>query len=158
MKNTFALSLIIVVFILFSFTFFQQPPANVSLPNLNITTTGGKVLNINQLKGKNILVVFLPDCDHCQREASEIQKELPKFKGYNFYFISSATNEQLSKFAKDYKLSGIANVAFAQTTVDQIRTNFGSINTPSLYIYSEKGKLVKFFNGETPVKEILKAI
>jgi thiol-disulfide isomerase/thioredoxin len=154
-KSYFVIALLSIL--AFAFTF-QQKPSSDKLPDLSLTITSGKKTNGKDLKGKNILVVFLPDCDHCQREAKEIQKNLAKFKGYNMYFISTSEKEQLNKFAKDYKLFGLPNVYFAQTTGDGIRTSFGPISTPSVYIYSDKGKLTKYFVGETPIGDILKAI
>jgi thiol-disulfide isomerase/thioredoxin len=156
MKKSY-LAIVLLSILAFAFTF-QQKPSSDRLPDLPLTTTAGKKTNGKELKGKNILVVFLPDCDHCQREAVEIQKNLSKFKGYNLYFVSTADKNQLNKFAKDYKLYGSQDVYFAQTTGDGIRNSFGPISTPSVYIYSDKGKLVKYFIGETKIGEILKAI
>src|SRR5687768_12017038 len=114
MKKSY-IAVIFLSILVLAFTF-QQKPSSDKLPDLPLTLTSGKKTNGKELKGKNILVVFLPDCDHCQREAKEIQKNLGRFKGYNLYFVSSSGKDELNKFAKDYKLYGLPNVYFAQTT------------------------------------------
>jgi hypothetical protein len=34
----------------------------------------------------------------------------------------------------------------------------GSIPTPSLYIYNEERRLMKQFNGETPIAEVIQVL
>lgn len=125
------------------------------LPNIPITTLDGTQLTTRNLKGKTILVFFQPQCDHCQREADQISKNLEEFKEFNMYFISSDNIPALEKFSRDYNLAGNANIHFTRTEGDHILKNLGPIETPSLYIYTAQGQLVKAFNGETPIEQIL---
>lgn len=125
------------------------------LPNIPITTLEGTQTSTRSLnEGKTILVFFQPDCDHCQREAEEIVNHLEKFKEYKMYFISSGAIPAIQKFSKDYKLEGFSNIVFARTEGDNVLKTLGPIETPSLYIY-KNGQIVKAFNGETPVTNIL---
>ena len=45
------------------------------------------------------------------------------------------------------------DVHFAQTTINDILNQIGPIETPSLFVYSPEGRLVKSFIGETPIEE-----
>lgn len=128
------------------------------LPKLPITTLDGTKLMVNELKGSTVLVLFQPDCDHCQREAAQIRENIAAFDGYKIYFVSDANLPQLSQFAKTYKLSDQRNVHFAQTTINDILNQVGPIEAPSLFVYSPEGRLVKSFIGETPIEEILKVL
>lgn len=123
-------------------------------PGMPVTFPGGEKANVSQFSGKIILILFQPDCDHCQREATAIRENLDSFKDYTLYFISSASLSDMQQFAAEYKLKA-SNIRFAQTTVESIINNFGSIPAPSVYIYSEEGKLVQKFNGETGIENIL---
>jgi peroxiredoxin len=125
-------------------------------PSMQITLLDGKLMNAKELKGKTVLVLFQPDCDHCQHEAEDIEDHLASFRDYTLYFVSSAGPEEIRKFSNTYKLSGIPNIIFGATTVESILNNFGAIQAPSIYIYSEEGKLVNSFNGQTDVGVILK--
>lgn len=132
-------------------------PSN-DLPMLPLTTLDGTKLMVNELEGSTVLVLFQPDCDHCQREATQIREHIEAFEHYKVYFVSDAGIPQLSQFAETYKLAGQSNVYFAQTSINEILNQVGPIEAPSLFVYSPEGRLVKSFIGETPIEEILKVL
>jgi hypothetical protein len=132
------------------------PPVPVNdLPTMPIELADGTTINAHDLKGKNILILFQPDCDHCQHEAKQLQENLDSFKEYALYFVSSASQAEIEKFAIDYKLKGLSNVYFGTTSSENVINNFGPIQAPSLYIYSDQ-KLIKDFNGQVDVSVIVK--
>ena len=126
-------------------------------PSMTAMSMVGTELKLRDLTGRVVLILFQTDCDHCQREAAAIQENISAFKDYSLYFISTTSPEDILKFADHYKLIGHQNVHFFRTSSQSILENFGPIDAPSLYIYSDK-KLVKAFNGETNINEILKYI
>jgi hypothetical protein len=128
------------------------------LIDLTITTPAQEQISLRELDGKNIFVFFSADCDHCQREAAEIHDHLEAFSNYSLYFISADSSDDQQRFAKDYKLAGQKNIFFGRTEPIFIYQTVGSIPTPSVYIYNEERRLVKKFNGETPIAEIIRAL
>lgn len=129
------------------------------LPKISLTTLDGKKIATENLLGHAvILILFQPDCDHCQREAEEIKKNIKSFEGYQLYFVSADSAEQVAKFASDYKLSEESNVSFATTKLQDVLSGFGPIPAPSLYIYNAAGNLVQKFNGETDINLVLKEL
>jgi hypothetical protein len=128
------------------------------LPQMVVTKPDGSQLNVNEITGKIVIILFQTDCDHCQREAVAIQENISAFKPYSLYFITTSSRQQIDTFAKEYRLADYPNVHFCLTTSQSILDNFGPIDAPSLYIFSSDRKLVKSFNGETPIGEILKYI
>jgi peroxiredoxin len=132
-------------------------PNGNDLPKMLVTTLDQSEVNLHELKGKTILILFQPDCDHCQREAKEIREHLDAFRGYTLYFISADSVVAIEKFGKEYDLFGHSNIHFAGTTVENVIRNFGSVPAPSIYIYSDQ-LLVQKFNGEVPIQRILNAI
>lgn len=125
------------------------------LPNMAIRLMDGSVVQLGELNEKSILIFFLPECDHCEREAADIRNNLDKFAGYKLYFISGAEQEKIWKFAADYELVNKSNVIFGYTAPENIMSSYGSIETPSLYIYNEQGRLMHTFNGETDARFIV---
>jgi AhpC/TSA family len=128
------------------------------LPNMAITFLDGLKTNAKALEGNTVLVLFQPDCDHCQREAAQIQQNIKGFKDYTLYFLAAATKQEIEKFATDYKLSGQDHVRFGIITGEDVLSNFGSISAPSLYLYSSDHKLVQQFNGEVEISVVLQYI
>jgi len=137
----------------------EQPKIVVNdLPAMLINTTKEEQIFTKNLSGKVILVLFQPDCDHCQREAKEIHDNLNAFREYKIYFISTALKEDLEKFSIEYQFNEEASVHFANTSLDHVINSFGSIDAPSVFVYSAEGKLVKHLNGEVDISEILKVL
>jgi cytochrome oxidase Cu insertion factor (SCO1/SenC/PrrC family) len=130
---------------------------NNDLPSMNLTTLNGTQVNTQTLTGKSILILFQPDCDHCQREAKEIREHIEAFRDYSVYFVSADPMPTIEKFAKDYDLSSQANFFFGMTTVESVLNNFGPIPAPSVYIYSDQALMQKF-NGEVSIDKILQAL
>jgi hypothetical protein len=126
------------------------------LPAFQIKLLDGKIIDGKHFATPAALVLFQPDCDHCQREATQIQTNLPAFKHYTLYFVSSAPEPGIQKFSEEYKLAGKENVLFGWTTTENIINTFGPIDAPSVYLYSREGKLVQSFNGEVDISVILK--
>lgn len=125
------------------------------LPYLTFKNLDGTTATTRDLPGASILILFNADCDHCQREAKSIQEKLNSFKGYTLQFIASDPVEIIQKFSRDYQLDNQPNVRFGRAEGVDVYTNFGSIPTPSIYIYSKEKRFVKSFLGETPVDEII---
>src|SRR5687768_1589568 len=76
----------------------QSPQPPNDLPSMTITKLDGSEIDIRALKGKMILILFQPDCDHCQREAKEIREHIDAFKEYSIYFISADQIPAIEKF------------------------------------------------------------
>ncbi len=136
------------------------PPAAAKndLPELPLLRSDGTRTTARSLTGKVILVFYLPDCSHCQREARQISNNLNYFKGYSLHFVSTAPLPEQERFGKEYNLAGQPNVSFAQTTPEELYKHFGLFPTPTVYIYQEGGRLVKIFRDETPVEQIIAAL
>ncbi len=125
---------------------------------MSITLLDNSTVNLQNLTGKNILIFFQPDCDHCQREAEDFRKNLMAFENCTLYFITSAPRAEIEEFSNQYQLHGIENVRFAFTPAKNILDHYGPISAPSVYIYSESHKLVKSFSGEVAVDKVLNFI
>lgn len=128
------------------------------LPNLPLMMRDGTQKSASELSGHVALILFQPDCDHCQREAEDIRRNIDGFKEFELYFISSAPIEEVIQFARQYDLEKWEQVHLATTTVPEILRSFGPIDAPSIYLYGEDGKLIQSFNGEVAIEVVLKYI
>jgi cytochrome oxidase Cu insertion factor (SCO1/SenC/PrrC family) len=127
------------------------------LPDMILKMDNGADLNVKTLKGNTILILFQPDCDHCQREAENIKEFLKEFEKYTLYFISAAPMEEIKAFAATYGLTNNANIRFGATDVPTVIKSFGSIPAPSVFIYNG-GKQKAAFKGETEIGQIISAL
>jgi peroxiredoxin len=138
----------------------ETKPAEVTndLPQMFFVMLDGSHVKAKELQGNTVLVLFQPDCDHCQREAQQIKEHIEAFRNYTVYFVSMASMPELEAFAKKYELNGFSNVRFGTTDLQSILDNFGSVSAPSVYVYNGSGKLTAKFNGETDINKILSSI
>lgn len=128
------------------------------VPDLPLTLRDGTRKSASELSGNVALILFQPDCDHCQREAEDIRRNIDGFKDFELYLISSAPLEEVIQFARQYDLEGQKQVHLATTTVPDILRSFGPIDAPSIYLYGQDGKLIQSFNGEVAIEVVLKYI
>ncbi|MCA6074663.1 peroxiredoxin family protein [Fulvivirga sedimenti] len=128
------------------------------LPSIPVKLIDGSTMQMDELEGKSMVVLYQPGCDHCQREAVQIQKNLESFNDYQVYFVSSSSNYENQQFAIEYKLNGLTNFHFGFALPEHIVAHYGSIPTPSVYVYSGDGKLQNEFIGETPIDKILSVL
>lgn len=125
------------------------------LPPLNIMKTDGNSLSLKEVEDKAVLIFFNPDCDHCQREATQISKQKSAFKDYKVYFISVDSISKIEKFAKEYDLME-NNFVFAQANGYEVYAAVGAMQSvPAIFIYNKK-KLVKRTEGEVQLEELMK--
>jgi peroxiredoxin len=127
-------------------------------PSMFVKLANGNRFNLHDLEEKSVLVLFHPDCDHCQHEAEQIEKNLTAFDGYQLYFVSADNMDLIAKFAADYKLINHPSIHFAQADPNDIYNHFGGIKTPSIYVYTKGGTLKKSFSGQTEVQEIINVL
>lgn len=135
----------------------EQPKQEVNeLPYLDfVDLTAGRT-STRALPGNSVIILFNTDCDHCQHEAEEINNKADVFKNYQLYFIAADSIHIIQKFSEKYGLADNANVHFGRAEYNDVFTNFGSVPTPAIYIYSRERKLVKSFLGQTQIEEIQK--
>lgn len=135
----------------------EVAPKRNDLPAMPITLMNGQTIEAKALQGNVVLVLFQPDCDHCQHEAQDIEQRLSEFKDYTLYFVTSNPQPEAERFASDYKLKDRDHVIFGLTPAQSVLNNFGPIQAPSIYIYSD-GRLKKSINGQTDVSEIIQSL
>ncbi len=134
----------------------EAPKKNA--PNFRLKLENGENTTLDKLPGKIALVLFQPDCDHCQREAEDIKNNIDGFRAFQLYFVSSAPIDEVIAFARKYELYGRPNVKLGTTTVTDIINSFGPIDAPSICLYGDDGNLIQSFNGEVAVEVVLKYI
>ena len=134
----------------------QDQVVKNDLPDITLHLVRGESHKATTLPGKVVLIFFGPDCDHCQRQAESILKQLDVFKNYSLYFIASNPEQEIIQFAEKYNLQSYPNIFFARAEVAEVIGKMGPMSVPGIFIYSDEKHLIKKFNGETAIDEIAK--
>jgi peroxiredoxin len=109
--------------------------------------------------GKPVVVMhFLTTCHFCQGEAKEFAKHPSLLAGAQVLMISMEGAATLAAFRREYGLDALPNVMIVSDSLKTFNATFGTLATPTTFIYDAERNLVKQFTGETSAKAILNAI
>lgn len=107
-------------------------------------------------KQKSIIFYFHPECDHCGFEADDISKQLTDFQTTQLIWVSPVDSTTIRQFARDHHLDRLPNVHWMSDTANVFPKMFNPDLLPSSWIFDEKGRLLKHFNGQTKIEALLK--
>lgn len=102
-----------------------------------------------------LLVVFNPECDHCQHETEEILKNIDQFKDVQIVMSTNAEFRLMRDFIDHYNLNDYKNIVVGHDTNFFLITFFQMRNLPFLGFYNEKKELISVFEGSMPVEKVL---
>ena len=130
-----------------------------NMPKFTLNLTTGKTFNNTQIpKTKyTCIIIFSPDCSHCQDEATELTKNADKFKSVFFIWNSYKEMADIKAFATKYGLDNQSNVVVGRDPEFSIPVFFRPRMTPFVALY-EKGQFLKVYEQGVKVPELLKII
>lgn len=142
-------------------------------PDFKLKNQDGKIISLNDFKGKNIILYFYPkdNTSGCTKEACNFRDEFPRFKNVDAVIlgVSPDSVESHKKFAEKYKLP--FNLLSDEDR--NVLEKYGVWKEKSMYgrkymgverttvIIDENGKIKKIFpkvNVEGHNHEILEAL
>jgi thiol-disulfide isomerase/thioredoxin len=130
-----------------------------NIPRFTLNLTTGKSFSNTQIpKTKyTCIIIFSPDCSHCQEEAAELTKNADKFKSVFFIWNSYKEMAEIKAFATKYGLDKQSNVVIGKDPEFSIPVFFRPRMTPFVALY-DKGQLLKVYEQGVKVPELLKII
>ena len=130
-----------------------------NIPKFTLNLTTGKSFNSTQIpKSKyTCIIIFSPDCSHCQDEATELTKNADKFKSVFFIWNSYKEMADIKAFAIKYGLDKQSNVIVGRDPEFAIPVFFRPRMTPFVALYAN-GQLLKVYEQGVKVPELLKII
>ena len=102
-----------------------------------------------------MLMLFNPQCEHCQHETEELVKNIDKFKDIHIIMCTSMRFDSMLVFREKYKLAQFDNIVVAQDPNYFLITYYMIRNLPFLAFYSRKKELISVFEGSLPIPGIL---
>jgi len=102
-----------------------------------------------------MLMVFSPDCDHCQHETEEMMKHMDWFSNATIVMATMMSLEAMTAFAEKYKLGDHTNIIVGRDS-EYFLSHFYQIrNLPFLAFYDKKGRLISVSRGTMPVDKVV---
>ncbi len=130
------------------------------LPDFQITAAPDSNLFYSSSLKKNkpvVIIMFNPDCDHCQNETKELLAWRQEIKDLQIVMVSAAPFIKVKEFYQDYNIASLANVKIGCDIEYKLVLTFRASSYPAIYIYDSKGTLSKAFVGGASIPDIIKA-
>lgn len=132
-------------------------PEGSALPEINyISVNGNSVLKPDTATEK-MIIYFNTNCDHCKYELSQLNKNVEKFKNIKVYLFTSEKDlfkkPAVKSWSNLYKKDGIT---FGIIQKSEYENKFGSMITPSIFIFNSSNKLTRKIRGEIKIESLLK--
>ncbi len=127
------------------------PPVKLLLPDSSTYFTKA---NLDKKKPV-MLMLFNPQCEHCQHETGELIKNIDKFKDIQIVMTTSMLFDSMLTFREKYKLADYKNIVVAQDENFFLVTYFMIRNLPFLAFYNKKKELISVFEGGLSMDKIL---
>jgi len=111
-----------------------------NIPKFTLNLTTGKSFSNTQIPKTKFtcIIIFSPDCSHCQDEATELTKNADKFKSVFFIWNSYKEMADIKAFATKYGLDNQSNLVVGRDPEFAIPVFFRPRMTPFVALY-EKG-------------------
>lgn len=104
-----------------------------------------------------VFMYFDPTCEHCEREARAISRNITALKKAKIYLVSNDTSKEVNQFYIRNRLDTIMNVFVGKDYNFSFYRAFLPPTVPYMAIYNSKKKLVKLYKGETNIESIINA-
>lgn len=102
-----------------------------------------------------LLMMFNPQCEHCQHETEEMIKHIDKFKKIQVVMATSMNFDSMRVFRSKYKLADYPNIIVAQDTHFFLFSFFENRTLPFHAFFDKKKQLIKVFEGTVSIPSIL---
>ena len=107
-------------------------------------------------KSAVMLMMFNPQCEHCQHETEALVKNIDKFKNIQIVMTTFMPFDSMMAFREKYKLAAYKNIFVTQDTHYFLPVYYQITNLPFLAFYNKKKELISVFEGSMPIEKVLK--
>jgi thioredoxin-related protein len=156
--------LIFFIFSIISISAFSQtqpdPPYKrfPTIPPLKLLLTDSTTVFTDKDLKKNkpvFLILFSPDCEHCQKETEELISKIDSFKNIQIVMATFMPVDKIKPFYENYKLDRFSNITVGYDLQHMLTTYYRISFTPFLAFYDKKGDLIDGFQGALPLTKVL---
>ena len=105
-----------------------------------------------------VIVVFNPDCEHCQHETEELIANIDKFKNVQIVMSTNMLFDKMKEFYIKYNLEKYPKIWMGRDYQWVLPSFFKFSSIPFHAIYDKKHDLVTTFEGSMTTEKLLKAI
>ncbi|AQG78099.1 peroxiredoxin family protein [Spirosoma montaniterrae] len=125
-------------------------------PNLSAVRFVRKPLPAMLHNKLTLIVLFDPDCEHCQYQAQQMRLRQADFAGAGLYWLTTQPLARAQAFARAYGLDSLNMMHVGTLTREEAYRAFGAAGVPHIFIYGANGQLQREYKGEVKVDALTK--
>ena len=126
------------------------PPVKLLLPDKTFFTK-----DVLKKKSPVMLMIFNPQCDHCQLETEALIKHINDLKDIQIIMATVMPFDSMMYFRKKYKLAQFSNIIVGQDIHYFLPGFYMISNLPYLAFYNKKKELISVFEGSMPLSKVI---
>jgi thioredoxin-related protein len=107
-------------------------------------------------KSKVLLMLFSPDCSHCQHTAEELYTYKKEMKDIQVVMATMHSITDMRKFIARYKLDSLENVKVGKDFSYFLIPYYSIRNFPFMAFYNKKAKLISVFEGSMSIPKVIR--
>ncbi|MEJ7679769.1 MAG: redoxin domain-containing protein [Segetibacter sp.] len=111
-----------------------------------------------QSKTPTLILYFSPDCGHCQIETEELLSKIKEFNDLQIVMITSRPFEDMANFAEHYKIKRFPAIKIGTDPARYVTRFYDVKFTPFSALYDKKGMLVKVYEKEIDMEELISLV
>ena len=140
----------------------QEPPYK-RFPNIPpfelLQLDSATTLTKNDLQKNQpvLIMVFSPDCDHCQHQMEELLIDIESLKDVQIVLATPEPFDKMKAFNERYNLSKYPNIRIGRDTKYVLPPFYRMRNLPFLALYNKKGNLITAYDGNAKTADLVKA-
>jgi thioredoxin-related protein len=127
------------------------PPIQLLLGDSTTKYTKDNVPSKKQV----LVMIFSPECSHCQHTAEEMYQHRDELKNIHIVMATLHSITLMNEFMEKYKLKEMPNVVAGKDIYFLLPPFYGVKSLPYLAFYDAKGKLITGFEGSMSLEKIL---
>jgi thioredoxin-related protein len=102
-----------------------------------------------------LLMLFSPECSHCQHTAEEIVQNRDALKNIQIVMVTLHPIFQMNAFAQSYGLKDLPNVVLGKDIHYLLPSFYGIHSLPNMAFYRKNGTLIRSVEGALPMEKVL---
>lgn len=130
-----------------------------ALPQFLVADLKGNEFSSENVKQASlILTYFNTGCEFCKAEIRSMKEHELLQQSTSIWLVSDEPDTVLKDFAATFELDSLQSIQVLRDKNQEVRKMFGVKGVPNTFVYSENGKLLKSFKGETKAEVLYKLI
>ncbi|WP_407522042.1 hypothetical protein PDL71_13760 [Lacibacter sp. MH-610] len=106
-------------------------------------------------KKNTLIMLFSPDCDHCQHQTEDIIQNIAAFKNTQIVMTTVLPFNQMKTFYETYRLQRFKNIIMGRDVLYFFSPYYRAQFTPYLALYNKKGELLYTNDGQVKIETLL---